>query len=197
MVKIETNTTHPATFIYQPVAAPHQSFLPIGSEVPIAKKSSFPPGEAKNSETFGEYYLQDTPSASRSLSSSLREGAKGASRQREAKSLPYRVRWKSLACSNQRGTLPQLRVRSAAPSEREPRRLRRKREATSLPYNGRCKIMSLYHSTQYTPSVIPSGCQLPQRGSQGRFAPQRRCPAVPLPQWVCSLITLCSRMPRT
>ena len=29
------------------IAAPHQSFLPIGSEVPIAKKSSFPPGEAK------------------------------------------------------------------------------------------------------------------------------------------------------
>ena len=56
--------------------------------------------------------------------SSLREGAKGASRQREAKSLPYRVRRKSLACSNQRGTLPQLRVRSAAPSEREPRALR-------------------------------------------------------------------------
>ena len=29
------------------VATPHQSFLPIGSEAPIAKKSSFPPGEAK------------------------------------------------------------------------------------------------------------------------------------------------------
>ena len=29
------------------IAAPHQSFLPIGSEVPIAKKSSFPSGEAK------------------------------------------------------------------------------------------------------------------------------------------------------
>ena len=28
-------------------AIPHQSFLSIGSEVPIAKKSSFPPGEAK------------------------------------------------------------------------------------------------------------------------------------------------------
>ena len=28
-------------------AVPHQSFLAIGSEVPIAKKSSFPPGEAK------------------------------------------------------------------------------------------------------------------------------------------------------
>ena len=31
----------------QPVAAPHQAFLPIGSEVPLVKKSSFPPGEAK------------------------------------------------------------------------------------------------------------------------------------------------------
>ena len=29
------------------IATPHQSFLPIGSEVPIAKKSSFPSGEAK------------------------------------------------------------------------------------------------------------------------------------------------------
>ena len=29
------------------IAAPHQSFLPIGSEVPLVKKSSFPPGEAK------------------------------------------------------------------------------------------------------------------------------------------------------
>ena len=28
-------------------AIPHQSFLTIGFEVPIAKKSSFPPGEAK------------------------------------------------------------------------------------------------------------------------------------------------------
>ena len=31
----------------QPVATPHQAFLPIGSEVPLVKKSSFPPGEAK------------------------------------------------------------------------------------------------------------------------------------------------------
>ena len=29
------------------IAAPRQSFLPIGSEVPIDKKSSFPSGEAK------------------------------------------------------------------------------------------------------------------------------------------------------
>ena len=32
----------------QPVAAPHQDFLPIGSEVPLGKKASFPPGEAKS-----------------------------------------------------------------------------------------------------------------------------------------------------
>ena len=47
MVKTETNAIHPATFMNQPVAAPHQAFLPIGSEVPLVKKSSFPPGEAK------------------------------------------------------------------------------------------------------------------------------------------------------
>ena len=47
MVKTEANTIHPAAFVNQPVAAPHQSFLPIGSEVPLVKKSSFPPGEAK------------------------------------------------------------------------------------------------------------------------------------------------------
>ena len=29
------------------IAAPHQSFLISGSEVPLIKKSSFPPGEAK------------------------------------------------------------------------------------------------------------------------------------------------------
>ncbi len=32
-------------------AIPHQSFLSIGSEVPIDKKSSFPPGEAKGAGT--------------------------------------------------------------------------------------------------------------------------------------------------
>ena len=30
------------------IATPHQSFLISGSEVPLIKKSSFPPGEAKN-----------------------------------------------------------------------------------------------------------------------------------------------------
>ena len=46
------------------IATPHQSFLSIGSEVPIDKKSSFPPGEAKNSKDVGEYH-----STSRSVAS--------------------------------------------------------------------------------------------------------------------------------
>ena len=54
MVKTETNTIHPAAFMNQPVATPHQAFLPIGSEVPLVKKSSFPPGEAKNSKDVGD-----------------------------------------------------------------------------------------------------------------------------------------------
>ena len=33
-------------------AIPHQSFLSIGSEVPIDKKSSFPSGEAKGQKTY-------------------------------------------------------------------------------------------------------------------------------------------------
>ena len=48
MEKTRTYATHPAAFVNQPVAAPHQAFLPIGSEVPLVKKSSFPPGEAKS-----------------------------------------------------------------------------------------------------------------------------------------------------
>ena len=46
-VETKANAIHLTAYIYQPVATPHQSFLPIGSEVPLAKKSSFPPGEAK------------------------------------------------------------------------------------------------------------------------------------------------------
>ena len=37
-------------------ATPHQSRQNIGSEVPIFHRDSFPPGEAKNSETFGIYH---------------------------------------------------------------------------------------------------------------------------------------------
>ena len=47
MVQSGTYTFHPAAFLDQPFAAPHQSFLSTGSEVPLDKKSSFPPGEAK------------------------------------------------------------------------------------------------------------------------------------------------------
>ena len=43
----------------KPVAAPHQAFLPIGSEVPLVKKSSFPPGEAKG-EVAGACTIQCT-----------------------------------------------------------------------------------------------------------------------------------------
>ena len=59
MVKPETNAIHPVAFINQPVAAPHQAFLPIGSEVPLVKKSSFPPGEAKG-EVAGAGTIQFT-----------------------------------------------------------------------------------------------------------------------------------------
>ena len=52
MVKFGTYATHPAAFVNQPFAAPHQSFLAIGSEVPIAKKSSFPSGEAEGKKPY-------------------------------------------------------------------------------------------------------------------------------------------------
>ena len=65
MEKTRTYATHPAAFIDQPVATPHQSFLSTGSEVPFDKKSSFPPGEAKNSKTVSGYHSTEyTPSVS-------------------------------------------------------------------------------------------------------------------------------------
>ena len=57
--KTETNAIYPAAFMNKPVAAPHQAFLPIGSEVPLVKKSSFPPGEAKG-EVAGACTIQCT-----------------------------------------------------------------------------------------------------------------------------------------
>ena len=39
MVKTEINAIHPAVFMNQPLAAPHQSFLTIGSEVPKGQKT--------------------------------------------------------------------------------------------------------------------------------------------------------------
>jgi len=50
--KTRTYSIHPVAFIDQPFAAPHQSFLAIGSEVPIAKKSSFPSGEAEGKKPY-------------------------------------------------------------------------------------------------------------------------------------------------
>ncbi len=47
MVGTETTAIHRTASIYQPVATPHQAFLSTGSEVPLDKKSSFPPGEAE------------------------------------------------------------------------------------------------------------------------------------------------------
>jgi len=38
------------------IATPHQSRQNIGSEMPIFHRDSFPPGEAKNSEDFGNYH---------------------------------------------------------------------------------------------------------------------------------------------
>ena len=64
--KTETNAIYPAAFMNKPVAAPHQAFLPIGSEVPLVKKSSFPPGEAKNSEVFGAFHSTNRSVASAS-----------------------------------------------------------------------------------------------------------------------------------
>ena len=57
--KTETNAIYPAAFMNKPVAAPHQAFLPIGSEVPLVKKSSSPPGEAKG-EVAGACTIQCT-----------------------------------------------------------------------------------------------------------------------------------------
>ena len=47
MEKTGTYATHPAAFIDQPVATPHQSRQNIGSELPIFHRDSFPPGEAE------------------------------------------------------------------------------------------------------------------------------------------------------
>ena len=42
------NKYHSSSCIYEPTCRhPSSGFLPIGSEVPLVKKSSFPPGEAK------------------------------------------------------------------------------------------------------------------------------------------------------
>ena len=171
MVQSGTYIAHPAAFLDQPFAAPHQSFLSTGSEVPFDKKSSFPPGEAKNSETFGIYH-----SLKRSVSWVL--GGKAARVARLATPTELRGFWRCpfnepLCCVSfgrlrasptmavqDHGHIPlnvvhplSQPVRAASSPFREPRRLRRRREAKSLPYNGRCKIARAYHSTQYTPGA--------------------------------------------
>ena len=46
-INVPAFTIQPGNLKLLHIAAPHQSFLAIGSEEPIAKKSSFPSGEAK------------------------------------------------------------------------------------------------------------------------------------------------------
>ena len=84
-----------------------------------------------------------------------------------------------------------------APSEREPRRLRRKREAKSLPYRVRWKSLACSNQWGTLPQSSLRDASSLREGAKGALRRGRHCPAVPLPQWVCSLITLCSRMPRT
>ena len=80
-------------------AIPHQSFLSIGSEVPIAKKSSFPSGEAEGKKPYA-FTIHPTAQFRELRADSIRpysSGGEAAAIQRtaqlrtlrEAKSLPY------------------------------------------------------------------------------------------------------------
>ena len=151
MVQSGTYIAHPAAFLDQPFAAPHQSFLSTGSEVPFDKKSSFPPGEAKNSETIGIYH-----SLKRSVSWVL--GGKAA-----------RVAKLATPTDSKIFTNP---IQQTA-------LLRELREANSLPYNGCARPWA--HTTQCStpPQTARSGCQLPHRGSQGGYAAGGRLRASP------------------
>ena len=134
MVKTETNAIHPATFMNQPVAAPHQAFLPIGSEVPSSLAAS-PRGKPRCS--CGSWFhstLCSVPSANGRLRRSGRQVGD-----------PYRAWRKLLACSNQRTTPPQS---------------------------------------------ARSGCQLPQRWSQGHFVPAGRQIGDPYRR-----VPMCNRFP--
>ena len=90
-------------------------------------------------ETIGvQQPTRHTPSASRLFATSLSRRGEGASRHREAKSLPYGYgRNQRLQQPTQR--TPSASLRSAAPSEREPRRLRR---------NGN-QLNRLYHFSRH------------------------------------------------
>ena len=156
MVKIETYTIHLTAFIYQPVAAPHQSFLSIGSEVPLDKKSSFPPGEAKNSKNFGVHH-------------STKHSIAGAAGRQVGD--PYRVRGKPLACGNQRGTLPQT-ARSGCQLPQGGSRGgcaasgRLRASPTGCGGSRWLAATNGRHSLSFAFAQ-----QLPQRGSQGHFVP--------------------------
>ena len=184
MVKTETNTTHPAAFFDQPIATPHQSRQNIGSEVPIFHRDSFPPGEAKNSETFGHYH-------STCFSVAWVSGRQFGD--------PYRVQRKPLACNNQQGTLPlrlaKCRLRRLlaciapagvsvspfglpAPPTGEPRRLRRCGRLRASP-TGAVETMSLQQPTQYTPSVSPFGLTAPSEREPRRLRRSGRLRASP------------------
>ena len=153
MVETETYFTHLTAFIYQPVATPHQSFLAIGSEVPIVKKSSFPSGEAKNSKTF-RYYQSVKCSVSWVLG-----GFAAAGRQVGD---PYRLRSFWLICAMQ--YTPSASLCSAAPSEREPRRLRRSGRQVGDPYgysgNQGLVPFNVAHSLCDSLSAAYGGCSL-------------------------------------
>ena len=113
--KTRTYSIHPVAFIDQPVATPHQSFLPIGSEVPLVKKSSFPPGEAKGQLRglipFNVLLCSICKWAASPLGSPSWRPLQLAIQNR----VPY----------HSAKNTPSASLRSAAPSEREPRRLRR------------------------------------------------------------------------
>ena len=56
MADVPGFTIHPGYLKLLAIATPHQSRQNIGSEVPIFHRDSFPPGEAKNSETMRYYH---------------------------------------------------------------------------------------------------------------------------------------------
>ena len=99
--KTRTYSIHPVAFIDQPFAAPHQSFLAIGSEVPIAKKSSFPSGEAEGKKPYA-FTIHPTAQFRGLRADAIRPYSLGGEATaiqrtaqlrtlREAKSLPYRT----------------------------------------------------------------------------------------------------------
>ena len=127
MVETETYTIHRTAFIYQPVATPHQAFLPIGSEVPIEQKiqlSNFgmiAPGN-HNLERFAA--LCNTPGGSQGAVAGAGSIQRSALFHPPAGGYEHPLRWayaKPGVHTIQRSAPPQLRVRSAAPPEVEPR----------------------------------------------------------------------------